>query len=105
MLELKTTSAFRKDLKRLRKRGTNLNKLDFVLTKLLSREVLEERYKDHALIGNYIGFRECHIEPDFLLIYYIDNNKLILTAVRAGSHSDLFLKKESISRDCIKFCV
>lgn len=97
MLELKTTSAFRKDLKRLRKRGTNLNKLDFVLTKLLSGEVLEERYKDHALIGNYIGFRECHIEPDFLLIYYIDNNKLILTAVRAGSHSDLFLKKESIS--------
>lgn len=90
MLELKTTSAFRKDLKRLRKRGTNLNKLDFVLTKLLSGEVLEERYNDHALIGNYIGFRECHIEPDFLLIYCIDNNKLILTAVRAGSHSDLF---------------
>lgn len=90
MLELKTTSAFRKDLKRLRKRGTNLNKLDFVLTKLLSGEVLEERYKDHALIGNYIGFRECHIEPDFLLIYCIDNNKLILTAVRVGSHSDLF---------------
>ena len=48
MLELKTTSAFRKDLKRLRKRGTNLNKLDFVLTKLLSGEVLEERYKDHC---------------------------------------------------------
>lgn len=90
MLELKTTSAFRKDLKRLRKRGTNLNKLDFVLTKLLSGGVLEERYKDHALIGYYIGFRECHIEPDFLLIYCIDNNKLILTAVRAGSHSDLF---------------
>lgn len=90
MLELKTTSAFRKDLKRLRKRGTNLNKLDFVLTKLLSGEVLEERYNDHALIGNYIGFRECHIEPDFLLIYCIDNNKLILTAVRAGSLSDLF---------------
>lgn len=90
MFELKTTSAFRKDLKKLRKRGANLNKLDFVLTKLLNGEVLEERFKDHALIGNYIGFRECHIEPDFLLIYCIDNNKLIPTAVRVGSHSDLF---------------
>lgn len=90
MFELKTTSAFRKDLKKLRKRGANLNKLDFVLTKLLNGEVLEERFKDHALIGNYIGFRECHIEPDFLLIYCVDNNKLILTAVRVGSHSDLF---------------
>ena len=90
MFELKTTSAFRKDLKKLSKRGANLNKLDFVLTKLLNGEVLEEKFKDHALKGNYIGFRECHIEPDFLLIYCIDNNKLILTAVRAGSHSDLF---------------
>lgn len=90
MFELKTTSAFRKDLKKLRKRGANLNKLDFVLTKLLNGEVLEDRFKDHALIGNYIGFRECHIEPDFLLIYCVDNNKLILTAVRVGSHSDLF---------------
>lgn len=90
MFELKTTSAFRKDLKKLRKRGANLNKLDFVITKLLNSEILEERFKDHALIGNYIGFRECHIEPDFLLIYCIDNNKLILTAVRVGSHSDLF---------------
>lgn len=90
MFELKTTSAFRKDFKKLRKRGTNLNKLDFVITKLLNGEVLEERFKDHALIGNYIGFRECHIEPDFLLIYCVDNNKLILTAVRVGSHSDLF---------------
>lgn len=90
MFELKTTFAFRKDLKKLRKRGANLNKLDFVITKLLNGEVLEERFKDHALIGNYIGFRECHIEPDFLLIYCVDNNKLILTAVRVGSHSDLF---------------
>ena len=90
MFELKTTSAFRKDLKKLSKRGANLNKLDFVLTKLLNGEVLEEKFKDHALKGNYIDFRECHIEPDFLLIYCIDNNKLILTAVRAGSHSDLF---------------
>ena len=53
MLELKTTSAFRKDLKKLRKRSVNLNKLDFVLTKLLNGEVLEERYKDHALIGKH----------------------------------------------------
>lgn len=53
MFELKTTSAFRKDLKKLRKRGANLNKLDFVLTKLLNGEVLEERFKDHALIGKH----------------------------------------------------
>lgn len=52
----KNNFAFRKDLKKLRKRSVNLNKLDFVLTKLLNGEVLEERYKDHALIGNYIGF-------------------------------------------------
>lgn len=74
----------------MRKRGVNLQKLDAVIDKLLHNQILEERYRDHALVGNYIGFRECHIEPDWLLIYKIDKDQLILTASRTGSHSDLF---------------
>lgn len=90
MLTLSTTTQFRKDIKKMRKRGVNLQKLDAVIDKLLHNQILEERYRDHALVGNYIGFRECHIEPDWLLIYKIDKDQLILTASRTGSHSDLF---------------
>ena len=57
---------------------------------LVSGQELEQKYKDHSLKGNYIGFRECHIQSDWLLIYAIDDDKLILTASRTGSHSDLF---------------
>lgn len=74
----------------MKKRGVKLQKLDVVIDKLLHNQILEERYRDHALVGNYIGFRECHIEPDWLLIYKIDKDQLILTASRTGSHSDLF---------------
>ncbi|MBF0715006.1 type II toxin-antitoxin system YafQ family toxin [Gemelliphila palaticanis] len=90
MLTLYTTTQFRKDVKRMRKRGLNLEKLNFIIEKLLKGEILEPKYRDHDLVGNYIGFRECHIEPDWLLIYKIDKGKLILTASRTGSHSDLF---------------
>lgn len=90
MLKFVTTSQFRKDLKRIRKRGLPLDKLDHVIKKLLCQEELDFKYRDHALIGNYIGMRECHIAPDWLLIYSISDDKLILTAVRTGSHSDLF---------------
>ena len=90
MLELVTTTQFRKDLKRIRKRGLDLSKLDSVITTLCNEEPLDEIYHDHALSGNYIGFRECHITPDWLLIYVIDHKQLILTASRTGSHSDLF---------------
>jgi addiction module toxin, relE/stbE family len=90
MLELVTTSAFRKDLKIAKKRGYNLSLIELVIDELLKENTLAQKYKDHALIGNYAGFRECHISPDWLLIYSIDKSKLILTASRTGTHSDLF---------------
>ncbi|CAI3509396.1 TPA: type II toxin-antitoxin system YafQ family toxin [Streptococcus suis] len=90
MLTLVTTNQFRKDLKRIKKRGLSLSKLEAVLETLLKEKPLDQRYRDHALVGNYIGFRECHIEPDWLLVYAIDKGQLILTASRTGSHSDLF---------------
>lgn len=90
MLDLVMTSQFRKDLKRIRKRGYKLSKLDIVLKTLQAEQPLHEKYHDHDLTGDYKGFRECHIEPDWLLIYAIDKGKLILTASRTGTHSDLF---------------
>ena len=90
MLELVTTSAFRKDLKIAKNRGYNLSLIELVIDELLKENTLAPKYKDHALIGNYTGFRECHISPDWLLIYSIDKSKLILTASRTGTHSDLF---------------
>ncbi len=90
MLDLVTTTQFRKDLKRIRKRGYDLSKLDDVLQILLSEESLQEKYHDHDLTGDYKGFRECHIEPDWLLVYAVDKEKIILTASRTGTHSDLF---------------
>lgn len=90
MLKLVTTSKFRKDYKLVKKRGYPIKVLEEVLDKLLAGEPLDEKYRDHALVGNYIGFRECHIQPDWLLIYSIENDKLILTASRTGTHADLF---------------
>ena len=89
MLKLKTTSKFRKDYKRCKKRGLNMELLKEVIDVLLSGNPLDGRYKDHMLIGKYKGFRECHIQPDWLLIYYADKEELILTVIRTGSHSDL----------------
>ncbi|HGA2457427.1 TPA: type II toxin-antitoxin system YafQ family toxin [Streptococcus agalactiae] len=90
MLQLVTTNQFRKDVKRAKKRGLNLKKLEAVLDPLQKEETLDEKHRDHALVGNYMGFRECHIDPDWLLVYAIDKGQLILTASRTGSHSDLF---------------
>lgn len=81
-------NTFKKDIKRLQKRGKNLNKLKTVIDKLLDNQELETKYKDHALSGNLKGYRDCHIEPDWLLIYKITESNLFL--VRTGSHSDLF---------------
>jgi addiction module toxin, relE/stbE family len=92
MLKLVTTGTFRKDYKRIKKRGYDISLLETVLEQLLSEKKLEEKYRDHALVGNYAGFRECHILPDWLLIYAINNSELILTASRTGTHSDLFDK-------------
>ncbi|MDR3001109.1 MAG: type II toxin-antitoxin system YafQ family toxin [Fibromonadaceae bacterium] len=90
MLELETTSKYRKDLKLMIKRGKDISLLDYIVDKLLKREKLDVKYQDHPLKGNYIGYRECHITPDWLLIYIIDNDRLVLTASRTGTHSDLF---------------
>ncbi|MCW3490475.1 type II toxin-antitoxin system YafQ family toxin [Dethiobacter alkaliphilus] len=90
MLTLKTTTQFRKDYKLMKKRGYNMGLLQEVLETLLEEKPLAEKHRDHALVGKYSGFRECHILPDWLLIYQIDNETLILVASRTGTHSDLF---------------
>lgn len=92
MLELVVTGQFRKDYKRVKKRGYDMELLKTVIDTLLAEKTLETRYRDHALSGNYSGFRECHILPDWLLVYAVDHDKLILTASRTGTHSDLFKK-------------
>lgn len=90
MLKLRFSSKFEKDYKRIKKRGCDESKLKCVIKLLQNCEPLPEKYKDHALSGNYKGYRECHIEPDWLLIYKIEKDILILTLVRTGTHSDLF---------------
>ena len=90
MLNIVLSNRFKRDLKLLAKRGYPLEALDYVVEKLASQEVLEARFQDHALTGNYIGFRECHIMPDWLLVYRVHQEDLILFLSRTGSHSDLF---------------
>ncbi len=92
MLTLKTTTQFRRDYKLMKKRGYNMDLLEDVLETLLQKKPLAEKHRDHALVGNYNGFRECHILPDWLLIYRIDSEILLLVASRTGTHSDLFKK-------------
>ena len=92
MLILKTTTSFRKDYKRMKKQGRDMSLLQKVIEKLLAENVLDKKYRDHALTGKYVGFRECHIQPDWLLIYKISGDALILTLTRTGSHSNLFKK-------------
>ena len=87
---VKTTSRFRKDYKLMQKRGLEMARLDKVITMLASGETLDEKYHDHALGGSFTGHRECHIAPDWLLVYYTEDDILALTLVRAGTHSDLF---------------
>lgn len=87
---IKATNRFEKDVKQAQKRGKDLDKLFYVIEKLANGEKLEERYHDHSLVGLYKGCRECHIEPDWLLVYEIFEDVLILSLVRTGSHSDLF---------------
>ena len=82
------TSQFKKDFKRIKKRGKDLSKLMECVSAIANSEALEERHRDHALSGNWSGSRDCHIEPDWILIYRIDEDYLFLE--RTGSHSDLF---------------
>lgn len=89
-LKIIPTTQFRKDLKRIRKRRYDISLLDDIIKKLSHSEPLPPQNHDHELTGDYTGFRECHILPDWLLIYSIDKNHLILILSRTGTHSDLF---------------
>jgi mRNA interferase YafQ len=88
MKQIFQTSQFKKDIKRLTKRGKNLTKLSIVVKDLAEGKILEEKYRDHALSGVWIGSRDCHVEPDWILIYRPEPDALFLE--RSGSHSDLF---------------
>jgi len=90
MMEIKTTSKFRKDLKQAKKKGLNIALLEKIVDDLAAGKKLDDKHHDHALVGNWVSFRECHIQPDWLLIYKISDNSLILTLTRTGSHSELF---------------
>ena len=90
MLEVKITSKFKKDYKLVKKRKLDLNLLKQVVFKIANEISLDEKHKDHELTGKYKGFRECHIQPDWLLIYLIEDQTLTLTLTRTGSHADLF---------------
>lgn len=90
MLTLTTTAKFRKDLKLAEKRGYDIELLRQVIQTLLAGKELDRKYKDHALHGDYEGSRECHITPDWLLIYETNENEAVLSAMRTGTHSDLF---------------
>lgn len=87
---IKPSTRFQKDLKRAEKRGYDLSLLTEVIKILASGEILPPKYKDHSLSGNYAGYRECHITPDWLLIYELTQSDLILYLTRTGTHSDLF---------------
>ena len=90
MLELILSNHFKKDLKLAKKRGYNLELLNEVVETLQKEEPLPEKNRDHSLTGDYVGFRECHIQPDWLLVYRVDGEELLLFLSRTGTHSDLF---------------
>lgn len=87
---VKFTTQFRKDYKLAIKRGLKIELLERVVELLDAGETLSEKNKDHALTGNWVGHRECHILPDWLLVYRVEDDVLVLTLTRTGSHSDLF---------------
>ena len=89
---VKTTTQFKKDFKLAKKRGLKMELLRDVITVLAMGETLPEKNKDHALTGNWIGHRECHILPNWLLVYRLEDEVLVLTLTRTGTHSDLFGK-------------
>jgi len=88
MLAVERSNRFKKDYKLMKKRGKDLQKLKSIIAKLANREKLEEKNRDHQLLGDYVHARECHIEGDWLLIYVILNDAIRLE--RTGTHSDLF---------------
>lgn len=89
-LNIVVSNQFKKDIKLASKRGFDIDKLKEVVDKLVGQMALDEKYKDHNLLGEYKGFRECHIEPDWLLVYRIEKSEVELFLFRTGTHSDLF---------------
>ena len=90
MLTIRYEKSFKKDFKRIIRRGYDPRLLEKVLEMLVDEKKLPEQYRDHALHGDYTGYRECHITLDWLLIYQINSRELILYLTRTGTHSDLF---------------
>ena len=90
MLTVKFSTKFKKDLKLAEKQHRNIDLLMSVIDSLRNENKLEEKYRDHSLLGDYVDCRECHVEPDFILIYKIYDDISQLLLVRVGSHSDLF---------------
>lgn len=89
MLTIRYQSRFKKDYKRIMRRGYDVRLLEPVIELLAAQKPLPPEYKDHPLQGKFIGSRECHITPDWLLIYEVDGENLILYLMRTGTHSDL----------------
>ena len=90
MYEVVLSNRFRKDLKLAAKRGCDLALLNSIVDRLAQGETLPAKHCDHSLTGDYIGFRECHIQPDWLLIYRTEGEALMLFLMRTGTHADLF---------------
>lgn len=90
--ELAKTSQFKASLKRAKKRGLNISLLEEVIEKLRTDVSLEDRFRNHELVGKYKGVWECRVQPDWLLLYLKDNDVLVLTLVDTGTHSDIFKK-------------
>jgi len=87
--EVKETNQFKKDYRLAKKRGQNIHLLKDIIIQLANDQLLPEKNRDHALTGDWKGFRECHVAPDWLLVYKKENDILVLTLTRLGSHSDL----------------
>lgn len=90
--DVQFTNQFNKDLKLAKKQNKNLDKLFEVISTLAEGKALDAKYRDHSLAGDYKGARECHVEPDWLLIYEICGDVLVLLLYRLGTHSELFKK-------------
>ena len=89
-LSVKVTSKFKKDYKTAIKRGLDISLLEAIIEKLANQEPLPPENRDHQLSGNWANFRECHILPDWLLVYKIEDDVLVLTLATTGTHSDIF---------------
>ena len=90
MYTVKFTTAYKKSYKLMKKRGLDLSLLDSVVDTLRQGQQLEAKYHDHELSGKFKGFQECHVKPDWLLVYLIENDILTLTLVDTGTHADIF---------------